>query len=98
VIALWFVFFMLALACGIVLGALGVVALAIRNEGSAVRRSQAAARRICGAHMAPPESIFISPSPFPVPNGGTCECASETCRNNIAGCATSRKYTASADC
>lgn len=65
---LWFVFLMLAFAAGIVLGVLGVLALAIRNEASTVRRSQAAARRLCGAHMARPEGILISLSAVPAPN------------------------------
>jgi hypothetical protein len=68
---LWLFFFMVAFASGIVLGVLGVLALAIRNEGSIVRRSQAAARRLCGTHMAPPETIFIPSPSAPAPSRET---------------------------
>jgi len=65
---LWLFFFMLAFASGIVLGVLGVLALAIRKEDSTARRSRVAARRLCGAHMAPPDSIRISWPPTPGPH------------------------------
>jgi hypothetical protein len=60
--------FMVSFASGIALGVLGLLAVAIRNEGSIARRSQTAARRLCGAQMTPPERIFIPPPPAPAPN------------------------------
>lgn len=46
---------LIALTSGIVLGVLGVTALAIRSEDKSVRRIQVGVRRLCGARIPPPE-------------------------------------------
>ncbi len=46
---------MITLASGIVLGVLGVTALAIRSEDKSARRIQVGVRRLCGARIPPPE-------------------------------------------
>jgi hypothetical protein len=46
---------LIALTSGIVLGVLGVTALAIRSDDKSVRRIQAGVRRLCGARIPPPE-------------------------------------------
>jgi hypothetical protein len=51
--------FLPALTSGIVLGVLGVTALAIRGEEKSARRSQAGVRRLCGARI-PPADQFCS--------------------------------------
>jgi hypothetical protein len=46
---------MITLTSGIVLGVLGVTALAIYSEDKSVRRIQVGVRRLCGARIPPLE-------------------------------------------